>query len=65
MQFKVSIIIPVFNAEPYLEKAINSALELSEVKEIILIEDGSSDNSLKICQQHSEKSKKVKLFKQM
>jgi glycosyltransferase involved in cell wall biosynthesis len=62
MQFNVSVIIPVFSAEPYLEKAINSALELEEVKEIILIEDGSTDDSLQICQRFAEKSDIIKLF---
>lgn len=62
MQFNISVIIPVFNAEAYLEKAINSAVELEEVKEVILIEDGSSDNSLQICQRFAEKFQKVKLF---
>lgn len=45
----VSIIIPVYNAEFFLSAAINSVLEQSWLnKEIIVIDDGSTDNSLQI-----------------
>lgn len=46
---KVSIIVPVYNVEKYLEKCLNSLLEqtLEEI-EIILIDDGSTDRSLDI-----------------
>ncbi len=47
----VSVIIPVYNAEHYLEHAVNSVLEQpnSELIELLLIDDGSSDNSAVIC----------------
>lgn len=45
MNFEVSVVIPVFNAERYVEKAILSALDLPQVKEVIVINDGSTDNS--------------------
>ena len=44
--FKISVIIPVYNAESYLSKAVESAVNLVEVGEIILIEDQSPDNAL-------------------
>ena len=44
--FAVSVIIPVYNAESYLSKAVESAVNLVEVGEIILIEDQSPDNAL-------------------
>lgn len=47
--FLVSVVIPVYNSEKFLEKAVESALSLKEVGEIILVEDGSTDNSLEIC----------------
>lgn len=48
--FKVSVIIPIFNVGHFLNKAVKSALAQPEVDEVILIEDGSKDDSLKVCQ---------------
>jgi glycosyltransferase involved in cell wall biosynthesis len=48
---QVSIIIPVYNAARFIAAAVESALSQPETAEIVLIEDGSSDNSLEICQQ--------------
>lgn len=59
---KVSVIIPVYNAGSYVSKAVESAIALSEVGEIILIEDGSLDNSLNVCKELEQKFEKVKLF---
>jgi glycosyltransferase involved in cell wall biosynthesis len=42
---KVSVIIPVFNAELYVAQAVASALEQPETGEVVLVEDGSRDNS--------------------
>lgn len=53
---KVSLIIPVYQVENYLERAVDSALAqtLCE-KEIILVDDGSFDNSPQICDFYAEK----------
>lgn len=59
----VSVIIPVYNAEKFLLSAVQSALAHEEVKEVILIEDGSLDRSLLICQQLEKQYNKVKLFR--
>lgn len=48
---KVSAVVPVFNAEETLRRAVDSLLVQSEIDQIILVEDGSRDNSLSICQQ--------------
>lgn len=48
---RISVIIPVYNAEKYLKRAVESVLVHNEVKQIILVEDGSNDNSLLICNQ--------------
>lgn len=48
----VSVIIPVYNAARFLEEAIESVLMQQEVKEILLIDDGSKDASLSICQRY-------------
>lgn len=62
MSLKVSVIIPVYNAAKYLRSAVKSALEISEVSEIVLIEDRSPDNSLELCQELVLESSKVKLY---
>lgn len=47
---KISIVIPVYNAEEYLERCINSILSQSEKNiEVILVNDGSTDHSYDIC----------------
>ncbi len=48
-KFIVSVIIPVYNAEKFLRNAIESAVQLEEVGEVILVEDASPDNALMIC----------------
>ena len=51
----VSIIIPVYNAEPYLDECIASSVNQTYKNiEIILVNDGSSDNSLTICRRWSK-----------
>ena len=59
---KVSVIIPVYNAATFLERAVNSALQHPEVKELLLIEDGSNDNSLAICKELAAKHKFIKVL---
>lgn len=54
--------MPVYNAAAFLTKAVESALQFEEVFEIILVEDQSPDNALKICQLLVEKDNRVKLF---
>jgi glycosyltransferase involved in cell wall biosynthesis len=58
----ISVIIPVHNASLFLQRAVQSALEQHEVGEILLIEDGSSDDSLIICQQLARENEKVLCF---
>jgi len=58
----ISVVIPVYNAAPFLERAVNSALQFKVVQEIILIEDGSTDNSLEVCKELSAQNSIIKLF---
>ncbi|KFF27944.1 glycosyltransferase family 2 protein [Chryseobacterium vrystaatense] len=58
----ISVIIPVYNASEFLEKSVASALQFDEVKEIILAEDQSTDNSLEICQKLADQYTRIKLF---
>jgi glycosyltransferase involved in cell wall biosynthesis len=60
---KISVIIPVYNAERYVSNAVESALQETETAEVILIEDGSPDNSLQICRALEDKFDKVKLLR--
>ena len=59
----ISIIIPVYNVEDYLHYAIES-LEKQTYKnfEIILVNDGSTDDSGKLCDEYSEKYSNVRVF---
>ena len=58
----ISVIIPVYNAEKFLEKSVLSALQFDEVAEILLCEDASRDNSLQVCQSLSAQFDRVKVF---
>ncbi|WP_228394364.1 glycosyltransferase family 2 protein [Chryseobacterium glaciei] len=60
---EISVIIPVYNASEFLEKAVDSALQHDEVKEIVLIEDKSTDNSLEICERLASDNSKIKLYR--
>lgn len=62
---KVSVIMPVYNAMPYLEDAINS-IERQNLKdfEIICIDDGSTDESLKLLKKHAALDERFKILSQ-
>ena len=60
---KFSIIVPVYNVEKYLPQCIDSILNQDYVDfELILVNDGSPDNSLSICCQYAEKDKRVRVI---
>ena len=62
---KLSIIIPVYNVEPYLDKCISSIIHQTCVDiEIILVDDGSTDNSLLICKKYAEVDSRITLVHQ-
>jgi len=63
MNLNISVIIPVYNASKYLSKAVHSALQFSEISEIILAEDGSADGSLLLCEKLADEFEKVKLYR--
>lgn len=61
----VSIIIPVYNSEPYLKRCLNSVLAQSyENIEVLLIDDGATDNSSAICDKFADKDNRVKVIHQ-
>lgn len=62
---RFSVVIPVYNVEKYLERCIDSVLEQHyEKMEIILINDGSTDNSLKICKCYKKAFSEIVLINQ-
>ncbi len=60
--FEVSVVIPVYNAAAFVIQAVESALAQPEVREVILVEDCSPDDSLAVCRQLAEAHPEVKLF---
>lgn len=59
----ISIIIPVYNVEQYLDKCIKSVLSQSyQDFELILVDDGSIDSSGMICDEYAGKDERVKVF---
>jgi glycosyltransferase involved in cell wall biosynthesis len=59
---KISIVIPVYNAEKYVESAVESALQQKECGEVILVEDQSPDNALEVCKDLAKRDTRVKLY---
>lgn len=56
----ISVIIPVYNVEEYLERCVNSVLKQTyNDLEIILVDDGSTDNSGKICDELKNKDDRI------
>ena len=60
---KVSVIIPVYNVEKYIDKCMESVLNQTYSNlEIILVDDGSPDNSGKMCDEYAVKDNRVKVI---
>lgn len=60
---KVSIIIPVYNVEKYISRCIESVINQTYSNiEIIIVNDGSPDNSLSICESYAKKDKRIKII---
>jgi glycosyltransferase involved in cell wall biosynthesis len=59
---QVSVIIPVYNREKFVEKAVRSALAQAETGEVLFVDDGSTDNSLQIGYQLAAEDSRVKVF---
>ena len=56
----ISVVIPVFNVEAYLDKCMASVVQQSYKElEIIVVDDGSTDNSPQICDNWSVKDDRV------
>ena len=63
MEELISVIVPIYNAEKYLKRCIESIISQTyKNMEIILINDGSKDNSKKICNEFLKKDCRIKLI---
>lgn len=63
MDAKISVIVPVYNAEKTLKRCVDALLKQTYQNiEIILVDDGSKDRSLEICQQYAEQDNRVKVI---
>jgi len=62
---KVSVIVPVYNAEKTLERCLDSILgqTLNDI-ELVLVNDGSQDSSLKICEEYAVRDRRIRVFSQ-
>ncbi len=59
----VNIIIPIYNGELYLERCLESVLKQSYTNiEVILVNDGSTDHSLDICNQYRSRDSRIKII---
>lgn len=63
MEELISIIVPVYNAQKYLDRSIQSIVNQSYRNiELLLIDDGSLDHSLAICQEYASRDSRIKVF---
>ncbi|HJS00822.1 MAG TPA: glycosyltransferase, partial [Flavobacterium sp.] len=63
----LSIIVPVYNVENYLRRCLNSLLDQDlclDDYEIIIVNDGSTDSSLRIAQEYGNKFSSIKIISQ-
>jgi glycosyltransferase involved in cell wall biosynthesis len=65
MNEKISVIVPVYNTEKYLEKCVDSIIQQSYKNiEILLIDDGSTDGCVSICDRYANQDKRIKVIHQ-
>ena len=60
-EYKVSIVVPVYNAAKYIGRCIESILNQTYTNiELIIVNDGSKDNSLQIIEAYAKKDNRIK-----
>ena len=60
MTEKITVIVPVYNVEHYLDKCLDSVIKQTYKNiEIIVVNDGSTDNSGEICQEYAQKDNRI------
>ena len=66
MQCEISVIVPVYNVEKYVERCLTSIFSQTfENFECIIVDDCSSDNSIKICEKITEHEPRAKIYHRM
>ena len=64
-KYKISVIVPVYNKEKYLEQCIDSILgQTYQELEVLLVDDESTDASGAICDRYGQKDRRVRVFHQ-
>lgn len=59
----ISVIIPIYNASRYLPRCLDGILEQTFTKwQLLLVDDGSTDCSLDICNDYANKDNRIKVF---
>lgn len=65
MTEKITVIVPVYNVEDYLDKCLDSVIKQTYKNiEIIVVNDGSTDNSGEICQEYAQKDNRITYVEQ-
>ncbi len=60
----ITVIVPIYNTEKYIRRCINSIINQTYKNlEIILVDDGSTDNSFNICKEYEKKDARIKYYK--
>ena len=65
MNPKISVIVPVYNAEKFVGKCIESVQAQSYIDwQIILVDDGSKDKSLEVCHRYADTDNRISVIHQ-
>lgn len=63
MSCKISVVLPVYNGEDFISRSINSILNQTFTDfELLIIDDGSKDNSGRICDEYAKKDNRIRVF---
>lgn len=63
-EIKVSVIIPVYNIEKYVVRALDCLIEQTYANiEIIVVDDGAKDNSYKVCEEFAKKDNRITIYR--
>jgi len=63
MEVAISVIIPVYNSEHFLDRCLSSVLSQTFVNfEVLLINDGSTDSSIDICERYEKEDSRIRFF---